>query len=436
LRQLFKLFSLLTVLCFTANSHAALTIEITLEITQGVQGALPIAVAPFNWEGKTPLAPVDIGGVIAADLYRSGRFTPLPTQDMLSRPNEASRINFGDWRILGIEHLVVGTLRALETGYEVRFKLYDVFRATQLTGFSIRTSGKRLRLTAHQISDIVYETILGEQGAFATRIAYVTEVRGADNKPRYSLQVADADGFNARTILKSRMPLMSPSWSPDGTQLAYVSFETGRAAIYLQKVGSGKRVLISHFPGLNGAPSWSPDGKQMALVLSKAGSPDIYILDLDSRKLRRITRSFAIDTEPVWSPDGSTIVFTSDRGGRPQLYRVSIQSGKVQRLTFEGRYNARASYSPDGKYLAMVSGEGGKYHVAVLELTTGALRVLTDTGLDESPSFAPNGSMIIYATEIGRKGVLSAVSVDGRVHQLIMLQEGAAREPAWSPYMQ
>ncbi|MFQ5487621.1 MAG: Tol-Pal system beta propeller repeat protein TolB [Gammaproteobacteria bacterium] len=430
-KGLLKLTPLLAALLW-GTAQAALTIE----ITQGVQGALPIAVVPFSWEGVDARPPLDVGGVIAADLYRSGRFSPLPVADMLSRPHEGSRINFADWRLLGVDNIVVGRLRALETGFEVRFQLFDVFRGSQLTGYSIRTTAKRLRFTAHQISDIIYETLLGEPGAFATRIAYVTEVKQADGSRRYSLQVADADGYNPRPILSSRQPLMSPSWSPDGKRLAYVSFETGQPTIYIQDVGTGKRHLISYYPGLNGAPAWSPDGSRLAMVLSKSGSPDIWILDLDSGRLTRITRSFAIDTEPVWSPDGSAIVFTSDRGGKPQLYRITLRSGKVERLTFEGGYNARAAWSPDGKHLAMVHGEKGQYHIAVLELASGALRVLTDTPLDESPSFAPNGSMIIYATEVGRKGVLSAVSVDGRVHQRLKLEEGDAREPAWSPYLQ
>jgi len=423
---------LLLLLHVVGTTRAALTIE----ITQGVEGALPIAVVPFDWQGKVPEAPADVAAIIAADLHRSGRFTTLPQADMLSMPHESTQIRFKDWRILGTENLVVGRMRALESGYEIRFQLFDVFQGAQLTAYSFRSSARRLRFTAHQISDIIYETLLGVPGAFATRIAYVTELKGKKNSRQYTLQVADADGFNARTVLRSRRPLMSPSWSPDGKQLAYVSFESRRPAVYIQEIRSGKRVLISHFPGLNGAPAWSPDGRRLALVLSRSGSPDIYILDLDSRRLRRFTRSFAIDTEPVWTPDGSAIIFTSDRGGGPQLYRKSLQGAKVQRLTFEGKYNARAALSPDGKYLAMVHAEAGRFHIAVMDMGTRALRVLTDTGLDESPSFAPNGSMIIYATEIGNRGVLSAVSVDGRVHQRLFLQRGSAREPAWSPYLQ
>lgn len=422
---------LLVCAVYAAGAQAVLTIE----ITQGVEGALPIAVVPFGWSGPQAGPPEAVGGVIAADLHRSGRFSPLPEEDMLARPHEGSKINFRNWRILGIDHVVVGRTRATESGYLVQFQLYDVLRQTQLTGYSISTDREGLRRTAHQIADIVYETLLGEKGAFATRIAYITEIRESGGDRRYSLQVADSDGHNPRPILRSTAPLMSPAWSPDGEKIAYVSFENRAPAIYIQNINTGKRQLISSFDGLNGAPAWSPDGRRLALVLSKEGSADVYVLDLPSRRLRRLTRSYAIDTEPVWSPDGSEIVFTSDRGGKPQLYKVGVVSGDVERITFEGKYNARATFSPDGKYLAMVHGDGNRFQIAVLELETGALRVLTDSTLDESPSFAPNGSMIIYATKDARRGLLAAVSVDGRVRQRLRLQEGHAREPAWSPYL-
>lgn len=412
------------------NAQAALTIE----ITQGMEGALPVAIVPFDWEGPLPEAPVDMAGVITSDLYRSGRFAPLPEKDFLARPHEGSQINFTNWRILDVDNLVVGRLRTVGDEYVVQFQLFDVFRTTQVTGYSIRTNAQNLRHTAHQISDIIYEALIGEPGAFATRIAYVTETRNASGKRRYSLQVADADGFNPQPVLNSNQPLMSPSWSPDGKKLAYVSFENGRPHIFIQNVRTGSRQLVSSHKGLNGAPAWSPDGRRLAIVLSKDGSPDVYILNLDNNRLQRLTRSYAIDTEPAWTPDGRSIIFTSDRGGGPQIYRVGIADGREERLTFEGPYNARASLSPDGQLLAMVHGDNGIYNIAVMEMDTGALRVLTDARLDESPSFAPNGSMILYATEDRNRGVLQAVSVDGRVRQRLFLQQGDAREPAWSPY--
>jgi len=424
---------LLTLILWTSvwvNANAALTIE----ITQGMEGAMPIAIVPFGWEGPSPLAPLDVAGVITADLYRSGRFSPLAEEDFLARPVEGSQINFTNWRILNVDNLVIGKLRAVGDEYIVQFQLFDVFRTKQVTGYSIRTNEQSLRHAAHQISDIIYETLIGEPGAFATRIAYVTETKNSAGKPQYSLQVADADGFDPRPVLNSTQPLMSPSWSPDGTKLSYVSFENGRPHIYIQDVRTGKRQLISSYRGLNGAPAWSPDGKRLALVLSKDGSPDIYILNLSNNKLQQVTRNYAIDTEPAWTPDGRSLIFTSDRGGQPQIYRIGLADGNEERLTFEGTYNARPTPSPDGHLLAMVHGNKGIYNIAVMDLETGTLRVLTDGMLDESPSFAPNGSMIIYATEDRNRGVLQAVSVDGRVRQRLFLQQGDAREPAWSPY--
>ncbi|MDO9371353.1 MAG: Tol-Pal system beta propeller repeat protein TolB [Gammaproteobacteria bacterium] len=412
------------------GAHAALTIE----ITEGVPGALPIAVVPFGAEGQGA-PPDDIGAIVAAARHRSGRVAPLAEQDLLARPHEGREVNFRDWRVLGVEGLAVGKVRATGAGqYTVQFQLFNVFQATQLAGYTIPTTNADLRRTAHQISDIIYEKLTGEPGAFNTRIAYVTAAGKAPTQT-YSLQVADADGHNPRTILNSKQPLLSPAWSPDGTRLAYVSFENKRAQIYIQEIATGKRELIASYPGLNGAPAWSPDGTRIALTLSKDGNPEIYVLSLAAKTLQRLTSNPAIDTEPVWSPDGSTLVFTSDRGGRPQLYRMSASgSGEASRITFAGDYNARGVFSPDGKQLAMVHGTGGQYRIALLELQTGALRVLSDRTLDESPSFAPNGAMIIYATNENNRGTLAAVSVDGRVHNRLVLQEGDVREAVWSPF--
>ncbi|MCC6207567.1 MAG: Tol-Pal system beta propeller repeat protein TolB [Gammaproteobacteria bacterium] len=425
----FRTFVFLACFSFTVNAQAVLTIE----ITQGAAGAMPIAVVPFSWGGQEAL-PVDIAGIVSADLQRSGRFSPLAVKDMLSRPSDAAQVNYRDWRMVNVDHLVVGKVMPQADGYMVQFQLLDVIKQTQRAGYTVRSDRAKLRWTAHQIADMIYESLIGEPGAFATRIAFVSEILEA-GKRKYSLQVADSDGFNARPILKSAQPLMSPAWSPDGNRLAYVSFETGAAAIYVQDVNTGRREIVSHGKGMNNAPSWSSDGRKLALVLSKDGTPEIYILDQASKQLRRMTNNFAIDTEPVWTPDGSAIVFTSDRGGGPQIYRLSVGSGETTRLTFEGKYNARPVLSPNGKILTFVHGTGNQFNIATLELATGNMQVLTNSQLDESPSFAPNGSMVIYATKDREKGFLSAVSVDGRVRQKLVLQEGQAREPAWSPYV-
>jgi TolB protein len=432
--QMVKRYAGLTLLCLgwliSINAHARLTIE----ITGGTEGALPIAVVPFGWEGTELRAPVDIASIVAADLHRSGRFTTMPEQEMLSKPTRPEMVNFRNWRALNQEALVVGRMQEVGAGrYAVRFQLFDVFKGDRLADYTIEAKPSELRHSAHRISDIIYEKLTGEPGAFSTRIAYVAVSNRTGKPPVYALQVADADGYDPRTIVTSSEPILSPAWSPDGKRLAYVSFETKRSVVFVQTLSSGAREKVAGFPGINGAPAWSPDGRQIALTLSKDGNPDIYILNLTTRALRKLTRNSAIDTEPTWSRDGRQIVFTSDRGGRPQLYSISVFGGKAKRLTFEGDYNAGGIFSPDGDRLALVHGNRGDFRIAVLDLATGGLSVLTQGKLDESPSFAPNGSMILYADGNNERSHLSAVSADGRVHQRLILDGGEVREPAWSP---
>jgi TolB protein len=354
----------------------------------------------------------------------------------VSRPNAPEQIRFQDWKTLGVENLVIGRVDAAGPDrYEIKFFLFDVYRGRKLIGFSVPTTRSRLRYDAHRVSDLIFEKLTGLRGAFATRIAYITEKKSAGQR-QFKLEVSDSDGHNPKTILSSKEPLMSPAWSADGKQLAYVSFEGRRASIFSQSVQTAKRHKLASFDGVNGAPSWSPDGRHLALTLSRDGNPEIYIYNLSGGDTRRLTRNAAIDTEPAWSPDGKSLVFTSDRGGTPQLYRISTEGGRAQRLTFEGKYNASADFSADGKRLAMVHGAGGKYRIAVLDLDSGVFNVLSDGRLDESPSFAPNGSMIIYATEEGSRGVLAAVSSDGRFRQRFSSRGGNVREPVWSPFEQ
>ncbi|MHB8535089.1 MAG: Tol-Pal system beta propeller repeat protein TolB [Sulfuricaulis sp.] len=407
---------------------------LTIEITRGVETGLPIAIVPFSWQG--PGAPSqNISDVIEADLARSGRFAVLPRKDFISTPHEDKDVVFKDWRIMKAEALVIGSVQLVSPGkFQVQFRLYDVFKETQLAGFRYTVSGSMLRSVAHQISDVVYEKLTGEPGAFSTRIAYVTREEPSHAKPVFKLQVADSDGYNPQTLVRSTQPLMSPAWSPDGNRLAYVSFEDKRSKVYIQNITDGQRELIADFKGINSAPAWSPDGQRLALTLSRDGNAEIYIMRLDTRALTRLTFDPAIDTEAAWSPDGKNIIFTSDRAGSPQIYRMSASGGPAERLTFEGDYNARSSYAPDGKSITFVTRQQGNFRIAVMQLDKGTMQVLTDTSLDESPSFAPNGRMIIYATEVRGRGVLASVSADGRVRQLYKFEEGDVREPAWSPY--
>lgn len=432
-------------LLWSMVAHAILDVQ----ITQGIEGEIPIAVVPFAWTGPGQGPAEDVGRIIAADLQRTGRFKLIDEKDFLERPKHGGEVRFDNWRVLGAENLVVGRVQPAERGgYLVQFQLFDVFRGAaggartggqgkQLVGYNLPTRKGRLRATAHFISDIIYEQLTGEKGAFSTRIAYITAT-GRDKARRYTLEVADSDGHNPIEVLRSSQPIMSPAWSPDGRSLAYVSFQNERPEIFIHDLASGQPRKITSYKGINGAPAWSPDGRKLALTLSRghAGNPEIHVLDLKSRSLRRITYNSAIDTEPVWWPDGRTLIFTSDRSGAPQLYRVPVNGGRAKRLTFEGNYNARASISQDGKYIAMVNRDQGVFKIGVLEMDNNLFRVLTDGNLDESPSFAPNGSMILYANSQGNRGELAAVSVDGRVRQRLVSQGGDVREPAWGPFIE
>jgi TolB protein len=407
--------------------------ELTIEITRGIaDAASPIAVVPFSAQVPTS---EDMAAIIAANLQRSGRFEPLSPGSYPFRPSELSQVNFDDWRVLQVDNLVVGQIRPGAAGnYTVQFQLANIFEGKPLLQRTYNVKPQQLRRLAHIISDLIYQALTDERGAFDTRIAYVTENAGA-GAGEYALMVADSDGYNPQIVLRSTEPLMSPSWSPDGNRLAYVSFENRQMQIVVQDVFSGSRRVVAAYPGINGAPSWSPDGRRLTMVLSRDGNPEIYVASVAGGGVLRLTNNSAIDTEPVWTPDGSNIIFTSDRGGGPQLYQVSAAGGQPKRLTFEGDYNARPSVSPDGRYVAMVHRRAGVFYIAVLDRQNGQIRVLTEGGLDESPSFAPNGRMVIYATsQRGGRGVLAAVSVDGRVRQRLQLRSSDVREPAWSPF--
>lgn len=416
-------------LSFTSLAQAVLKID----ITEGFEGALPIAVIPFQWNGSAKVANADVSAIVMSDLARSGKFSPVAEKDLIARPQKLADVHYKTWRIAGMDHIVMGSVTKQADGnYQVQFRLIDILKAKQVLGYSFSATDKTLRGVAHQISDYIFTHITGLPGAFSTRIAYVTLKR--DSKSYKSrLQVSDTDGYNPQTLLTSDEPIMSPAWSPDGSELAYVSFEGGQAEIFTHNIRTGVRKSRSKFKGLNGSPAWSPDGKKLVMTLSKDGNPDIYILNLASNKLQRVTSHWSIDTEAVWLPDGKSIVYTSSRSGKPQLYRQSVSGkSKPERLTYEGGYNASASVSADGKSVAYVHGEGNIYRIAVLELSTKSSRILTDGPLDESPVYAPNNSMILFASQEKRQAVLAAVSVDGRQKQRLAFSDGEVREPSWA----
>jgi TolB protein len=427
-----KIRIILLVTALMLNNASAL--DITIE--QGIENPIPVAIVPFGWS-QASLAPIDLSEIIVSDLERSARFEAMDFKDLPQQPSEFQNINFKDWRLLGMENLVIGQLIQTSTGdYEVEFRLIDVYKEKQIAGFRLPSTEAQLRTTAHELSDIIYKKLVGVRGAFATRIAYITVNKNREGIKTFALQIADADGHNPQVLLESPEPLLSPSWSPDGKRLAYVSFEGKNSAIFVQDIKTGKRDKVAANRGINSAPSWSPDGSRLAMTLSKDGNTEIYIMHLASNSLQRITKNKAIDTEPNWSSDGKKLAFTSDRGGSPQIYEISVLGGsKAKRLTFEGAYNARPRYSADGKSLIMVTGEKGIYRIAILDLRNGFFDILTKSRLDESPSFAPNDHMIIYTTTGARGTALAAVSADGQVHQRLELQDGEVREPAWGPFL-
>jgi len=405
-------------------ARAALTIEI---IGSGAN-QVPIAIVPFRAEEGLAQR---VSPVTAADLERSGLFRLVDAGGVNPLPHEPEQINYPIWRARGADVMVIGSVSKLPDGrYDVRFRLMDVVKQTQLAGFVYFAREDNLRLVAHRIADMIYEKLTGDVGVFSTRITYVVK-RGS----RFELQVADADGYGAQTVLGSNEPIISPAWSPEGTRLAYVSFEQKKPVVYVQSLTTGAREAVANFWGSNSAPSWSPDGKRLAVVLTKDGGSQIYIINADGSGLTRLTHSLAIDTEPNFSPDGRHVIFTSDRGGSPQIYRVPVTGGQPERLTFEGGYNVTPRHSPDGKSFTFIQRSGGRFNVAVQDFTTRQVQVLSNGGLDESPSFAPNGRMILYASGARGRGVLAAVSSDGRVQQRLTADAGDVREPAWGPLL-
>ncbi len=410
--------------------------QLNIVITQGVDNPVPIAVVPFEWEGFGLLSE-DIDKVISNNLRNTGEFAPIDPANMLSQPNEQDEVYFRDWRFLGSDFLLVGKISRNENSQliQVQYEFFDVLREERLFGEVITGNESQLRDIAHKISDLVFEEVTGVRGAFSTKILYVTEDQ--TRQFPYRLEMSDTDGGRPRILWEGEEPIMSPSWSPDGSQIAYVSFETGRSQIFIQNISSGVREQLTNFTGINSSPVFSPDGNRLAMVSSKDGNPDIYLMDLRTREVQRITNHFAIDTEPSWTPDGNSLIFTSERSNTPQIYQVNLETRWEERLTFEGNYNARARMLSDGNNMIIVHrfDNNDDFHISVLNLERGTIRILTETALDESPSIAPNASMVIYASKSGNRGILNAVSIDGRVKFRLPSAQGNVREPAWSPFL-
>lgn len=413
---------LLLLIAWPKPAHAVM--EIT--IIGGAAQKIPVALVPFQ---ATPTQPKpSLTEIVGNDLSRSGQFKLVSTADA-PQPSEPGQIDYKLWRGKEAEALVVGQITPLAGGrYDVRFHLVDAVKQTQLAGFSYNISAAQWRATGHEIADVIYEKLTGMKGAFGSRIAFVQK-RGK----RFELRVADADGENPRTVVRSNEPIISPVFSPNGDRLAYVSFEDKKPIIYTQSLRDGGRRTVAAFKGSNSAPAWSPDGKQLAVVLTRDQASQIYRINADGSGVTRLTQGGNIDTEPVFSPDGQSLYFTSDRGGSPQIYQMPASGGSAKRVTFEGGYNVSPAISPDGKLLAFVRRDGGRFQVALQDLASGQTRTLTDSTRDESPSFAPNGQSVLYATLLGGQGILGTVSVDGKTRARLSESGTDAREPAWGP---
>ncbi|MBV6288470.1 Tol-Pal system protein TolB [Pseudomonas sp. MAFF212428] len=425
---------LLVVLCCAAGM--AVAEEKNILVTSGSDRATPIAVVPFALQGGSVL-PEDMADIIGNDLRNSGYYSPIPRQNMISQPSQASEIIFRDWKALGAQYVMVGSIVPSGGRLQVQYALFNVATEQQVLTGSVSGSTDQLRDMSHYIADQSFEKLTGIKGAFSTRMLYVTAERFSKDSTRYTLQRSDYDGARAVTLLQSREPILSPRFAPDGKRIAYVSFEQRRPRIFVQHIDTGRREQITNFEGLNGAPAWSPDGSRLAFVLSKDGNPDIYVMNMASRQLSRVTAGPGINTEPFWGKDGSTIYFTSDRGGKPQIYKTSVSGGGAERVTFVGNYNANPKLSADEKTLVMIHRQQGftNFKVAAQDLQRGSVKILSETSLDESPTVAPNGTMLIYATRQQGRGVLMLVSLNGRVRLPLPTAQGEVREPSWSPYL-